>query len=85
MEQVCLQDQRHWDIFETVFIKQTLSSRSFCYQIPSTLFDYNSEELFKSSPIVTFVKLLIVDKELPSPSDLHNNNAKLKEQASLEK
>lgn len=48
------------------------------------LFNYNSEELVQSTPLVTFVKLLIVDKGLPHPFDLHNCTAKLEEQESIE-
>lgn len=48
------------------------------------LFKYGYEVLFQSSPLVTFAKLVIVEKVLPHSFDLHNCTMKSEEQESLE-
>lgn len=71
------------DIFEPVFINWTLSSDVL---LPDYfhLVKYGYEVLFQPSPLVTFAKLVIVEKVLPHSFDLHKCTMKSEEQESLE-
>ena len=70
-------------IFEPVFINWTLSSDVL---LPDYfhLVKYGYEVLFQPSPLVTFAKLVIVEKVLPHSFDLHKCTMKSEEQESLE-